>query len=144
MSTKTTPRTIASAITLTTTLSAIGSALNVAQLDAALIHVRYAVGTGGSGIEYDFELSGAVAEPSVDADWYPAEHLSDQSGTAALGVIVAPRSRVVHQIVTAEPRVTHLLDLRGARWLRVRAKETTSGVISAAGTITVTEHGHRN
>lgn len=141
MSTKTTPRTLASAETLSTTLATRGSALPVAGLDASLVHVRYAVGTGGSGLEYDFEISGAETEPATDADWYPARHLSDESGSPASGVITAPVSRIVYQLTTAEPRRAHLLDLRGVRWLRVRAKETTATSISAAGTITAFEAG---
>ena len=110
-------------------------------VSSVLLQVAYAVGTGGTGVEYDVELSGAVAEPTTDAQWWPAEALSDQSGTASAGVLVAPRARIVHQLVTAEPRQAHTIDLRGARWLRVRAKETTGTSISAAGTITVTAYG---
>lgn len=138
---KTTPQTVANAVSLTTTLAARGDAIPVLGLASVLLQVAYAVGTGGTGAEYDFELSGAVAEPSTDAQWWPAEALSDQSGTASAGVLVAPRARVVHQLVTAEPRQAHPIDLRGARWLRVRARETTSSSISAAGTFTVTAYG---
>ncbi len=144
MSTKTTPRVIASAVTLSTSLAGRGSALSVTQIDAALIHVTYAVGTGGSGMEYDFELSGAEAEPASDAGWFPAETLSDQGGTPSSGVLTAPNARVLHQITTAEPRRAHRLDLTGARWLRLRARETTGGVIAVAGTVTAFEAGHRS
>ncbi len=138
---KTTPQTVAAAVSLTTTLAARGDAIPVLNLASVLLQVTYAVGTGGTGAEYDVELSGAVAVPETDAGWFPAEAQSDQSGTASAGVLVAPRSRIVHQLVTAQPRQAHQIDLRGARWLRVRAKETTSSSISAAGTITVTAHG---
>jgi hypothetical protein len=142
MSEKTTPQTVASAVVLSTTLAARGGAIPVLNLAAVLLQIAYAVGTGGTGAEYDVELSGAVAEPSTDAQWWPAEALSDQSGTPSSGALVAPRSRVVHQLVTAEPRQAHVIDLRGARWLRVRAKETTATTISAAGTFTATAYGH--
>ena len=138
---KTTPQTVAAAVSLTTTLAEVGDPTPVLNLSSVLLQVAYAVGTGGTGVEYDVELSGAVAEPTTDAQWWPAEALSDQSGTASAGVLVAPRARIVHQLVTAEPRQAHTIDLRGARWLRVRAKETTGTSISAAGTITVTAYG---
>lgn len=138
---KTQPQTVAAAVSLTTSLAARGSAIPVLGLARVLLQVAYAVGTGGTGAQYDFELSGAETEPSTDAQWWPAESLSDQSDTAASGVLVAPRSRVVHQLVTAEPRQAHWISLRGARWLRVRAKETTATSISAAGTITANAYG---
>lgn len=138
---KTTPQTVANAVSLTTTLAARGSAIPVLGLAAVLLQVAYAVGTGGTGAEYDVEISGAETEPSADAQWWPAESLSDQSGTPASGALVSPRARVVHQLVTAEPRQAHWIDLRGARWLRVRARETTSSSISAAGTFTVNAYG---
>lgn len=138
---KTTPQTVATAVSLTTTLAARGSAIPVLGLATVLLQLAYAVGSGGTGMEYDFELSGAITEPSTDAEWWPAEALSDQSGTASSGVLTAPRSRVVHQLVTAQPRQAHTIDLRGARWLRVRAKETTATSIVGAGTITATAYG---
>lgn len=140
---KTSPQTVASAVALTTTLAGVGSALAVRGLDSALVQVKYAPGTGGTGAEYDFEISGAETEPALATDWWPAKALSDESATPASGVVVAPRSRVVHQLVTAEPRQSHWLDLDGVRWLRMRAKETTATSISAAGHITATAYGQR-
>lgn len=138
---KTQPQTVAAAVSLTTTLAARGNAIPVLGLATVLLQLAYAVGSENTGMEYDFELSGAIAEPSTDAEWWPAEALSDQSGTASSGVLTAPRSRVVHQLVTAQPRQAHTIDLRGARWLRVRAKETTATSIVGAGTITATAYG---
>lgn len=140
---KTSPQTLCSSVALTTSLAGVGLTIPVGKLARVLVQVAYAVGTGGTGAEYDFEVSGAETEPASDSAWWPARSLSDESATPASGVVVAPRSRVVHQLVTAEPRQSHWLDLDGVRWLRMRAKETTAASISAAGSITATAYGQR-
>jgi len=143
MSEKTNAQTLATAVALTTTLAGVGSVLAVRGLDGALVQVKYAPGTGGTGAEYDLEISGDETEPDADTKWWPAKSLSDESATPSSGVVVAPRSRVVHQLVTAEPRQAHWIDLTGVRWLRLRAKETTATSISVAGSMTATVYGQR-
>ena len=139
---KTSPQTIASAVALTTALVARGSAINVLTLTSILLQLSYATGTGGTGMEYDIEISGAETEPSTDAQWWPAQMLVDESGVPASEVLTATSARIVHQITTAQPRRAHWIDLRGVRWLRVRAKET-GGAIGVAGTVTATGYGEQ-
>lgn len=126
--------TLANATALTETLAAHGSPISLHQSGAVTLALIYAVGTGGTGVEYVFE----VCLEETASNWIPLEEILDTSGTAASGSLTAPSSRLVRQIVTASPSRAHVFSsLGGARWLRVKAKETTATTISAAGTLTV-------
>lgn len=123
--------TLASALALTTSLAAHGSALDLRQSSDVTLALVYAVGTDGTGAEYVVEAS---LEDSPTT-WVPLEEVLDTSGTASGGSLTAPSSQLVRQIVTALPSRIVIVDARGCRWLRVKARET--GSPSVAGTMTV-------
>lgn len=123
--------TLANATALTTSLAAHGSALSLNQSGLVTLGLIYAVGTGGTGVEY--VVQGCLEDSPTN--WIPLEEILDTSATAASGSLTAPSSRLVRQIVTASPSRLVLLDARGCRWLRVMARET--GSPSAAGTLLV-------
>lgn len=125
--------TLANATALTTTLAAHGNALSLNQSGDVSLALIYAVGTGGTGVEYVVEAS---LEDSP-ANWIPLEEILDTSAAASSGSLTAPSSRLVRQITTAQPSRLVVVGARGCRWLRVKAKETTGSSISAAGTLTV-------
>ena len=125
--------TLANATALTTLLAAHGNALSLNQSGHVTLALIYAVGTGGTGVEY--VVQGSLEDSPTN--WIPLEEILDTSATASSGSLTAPSSRLVRQIVTASPSRLVLLDARGCRWLRVMARETTATSISAAGTLTV-------
>ncbi len=123
--------TLAPATALTETLAAHGSPISLHQSGAVTLALIYAVGTGGTGVEYLFEVS----LEDVATNWIPLEEILDTSGTASSGSLVAPSSRLVRQILTASLSRVVILDARGCRWLRVIARET--GTVTVAGTLAV-------
>lgn len=123
--------TLAAATALTGSLAAHGAPLSLHQSGLVTLALIYAAGSGGTGVEYVVQVS---LEDSP-TNWIPLEEILDTSGTASSGSLTAPSSRLVRQIVTASPSRVVILDARGARWLRVMARET--GTITVAGTLTV-------
>lgn len=125
--------TIASAVALTGSFAVVGTAMSLAQSGDAAMVLTYAPGTGGTGMECIFEVS----LQDTPTTWVPLEESLDDSATAASGDVVAPASRLVRSIDgSGERSRLVLLNLRGCRWLRVKARET--GTITVAGTITAT------
>lgn len=125
--------TLAAATALTGSLAAHGASLSLHQSGLVTLALIYAAGTGGTGAEYVVQVS---LEDSP-TNWIPLEEVLDTSGTASSGSLTVPSSRLVRQIVTASPSRLVILDARGARWLRVVARETTATSITVAGTLTV-------
>lgn len=122
--------TLASAVALTDAFAVVGDPMSLAQSGSIALYVSYAPGTGGDGMEYILEVS----LQDTPAQWVSVEESVDDSGAAASGDVVAPASRLVRLLSSGNSfsRLI-LLDLRGARWLRVKARET--GTITVAGTV---------
>lgn len=92
--------------------------------------LAYSVGTGGTGVEYVFEVSPV----SSGDDWFAADFGID-AGTPASAVSTATDTEVRHQISSSVPRVYRWFKAPGAQRLRVKAKEL--GTVTGAGSFVV-------